>query len=486
MSTSVVPSTGKRRWQPWKVLLLVLLCLVLIFAVYRWWQQKEMEARLEAAIAATDAIDPNWRWADMVSEYEKLPASPNFPQLLLPWRGYLGWFGDDISERPGAIPFDRESKHFTIRFPEPYFKILKERLEVTDVTGPTLIRETLKMMISEPWLCKVPFADMNFPQRIRSTSNYQLDEMELAAHLGNEEALVSQLQSQLRLSRYAKATPKPINHLVGMALGRQGESGIKRALALGTLSSSTLMQCQKMLEAENPTDLIHILRSQRAENFEELEQARIDPGRREKLKAQQLSQYQFAATTWENRVYYWWKWLEMESSMNSLDLAQAEILECSNETIALAKANPAAVLRIDPVPSPGSFPVQLNKVNLHFVKQYIQICQKLTAAELSRQAERRTLIAALACERYRLANGSYPKTLNTLVPDYLTAIPFDPFSGNSVLYRRLPDGAVFYSVGMDGNDDGGDVFSTTTVPKDRGTKLFNPELRGKKYEELRK
>ncbi|HQR05421.1 MAG TPA: hypothetical protein PLN21_01295 [Gemmatales bacterium] len=484
MSTEKDLSTGKRRWRPWKVLLVTLVCLISIYVGYQWWHHQQMNARLEAAIAAADVIDPNWRWADMVREYEKLPASPNFPQLFLPWRGYLGWFGDDIGGRLGAIDYDRDGKHFPVRFPEPYFKILKERLEVSGVTGPTVMRDALKLMAQEPILCKVPFEDSNLPQNARNASNYLLDEMELSAHLGKEDSLVSQLQSQLRLCRYLMATPKPINILVGMNLGRQGESGIKRALALGTLSATTLMRCQKILEAEVPFDLNHLLRSLRAEQFTELEGARSDSVKRQKLKDLFLDPYLQRSTTWENRVYYWWKWLEMEFSLNSLALAQAEVLERGNEIIALAKANPAALTRFDPSQLPLQIPYQFKKVKNLVVKQYLQTWCRLATAELSTQAERRALIAALACERYRLAIKSYPETLNDLVPAYLSAVPIDPYSGTALLYRRLPDRVVVYSVGKDGKDDGGEVLNTITSPKDRGVKLFNPEHRGKKYEEL--
>lgn len=484
MNTSKEQPSRKRRWRPWKVLLLILFCLIVLFVGYRWWQQKEMNARLQAAIAATDAIDPNWRYADLVREYEKLPASPNFPQLLLPWRGYLGWFGDDISERPGAIPYDRDDKHYPVRFPEPYFIILQERLKASDVTGPPVVREALRLMAQEPWLCKVPFEESKVLDHSNYVSNYLLDEMELAAHLGNEEALVPQLQSQLRLCRYLKAIPKSVNQLFGIRMGRQGDSGVKRTLALGTLSPSTLLQCQKILEAEVPTDLIHILRSLRAEYFEELEQARNDSAKRQKLKDLYLNPYLFAATTWENRLYYWWKCVEMEFSLNSLALAQAEVLESSNEIIALAKSNPAALTRFDPSQLPLQIPYQFKKVKHLVVKQYVQTWCRLATAELSTQAERRALIAALACERYRLAKKSYPETLNDLVPAYLSGVPIDPYSGNRLCYRKLSDGIVVYSVGKDGKDDGGDVLNTRISPKDRGVKLFNPEHRGKKYEDL--
>jgi len=63
---------------------------------------------------------------------------------------------------------------------------------------------------------------------------------------------------------------------------------------------------------------------------------------------------------------------------------------------------------------------------------------------------------AVALERYRLQEGAYPDQLTALVPGHLAAIPEDPVSAAPLHYGRQADGGfVVYSVGMDGQDDGG-------------------------------
>ena len=71
--------------------------------------------------------------------------------------------------------------------------------------------------------------------------------------------------------------------------------------------------------------------------------------------------------------------------------------------------------------------------------------------------------AALACalERYRLANGSYPETLEALVPRFITQPPHDMLTGEPYKYRRIKDGRfVLYSIGWDEKDDSGEPGST--------------------------
>lgn len=66
--------------------------------------------------------------------------------------------------------------------------------------------------------------------------------------------------------------------------------------------------------------------------------------------------------------------------------------------------------------------------------------------------------AALACalERYRLAHGQFPETLDTLVPQFISPLPHDVTSGEPYKYRRTADGQfILYSVGWNEKDDGG-------------------------------
>lgn len=63
---------------------------------------------------------------------------------------------------------------------------------------------------------------------------------------------------------------------------------------------------------------------------------------------------------------------------------------------------------------------------------------------------------ACALERYRLAHGQYPETLDALTPQFMEIIPHDIIGGEPLHYRRTPDGKfLLYSVGWNETDDGG-------------------------------
>lgn len=66
--------------------------------------------------------------------------------------------------------------------------------------------------------------------------------------------------------------------------------------------------------------------------------------------------------------------------------------------------------------------------------------------------------ALIACglERYRLARGQYPETLEALVPQFASELPHDLIGGKPLKYRRPAAGQfILYSVGWNETDDGG-------------------------------
>jgi len=68
--------------------------------------------------------------------------------------------------------------------------------------------------------------------------------------------------------------------------------------------------------------------------------------------------------------------------------------------------------------------------------------------------------ATIACalERYRLVHQEYPEDLSALMPQYLSRLPHDVITGESLHYSRASDGGfLLYSVGWNGADDHGTV-----------------------------
>lgn len=70
--------------------------------------------------------------------------------------------------------------------------------------------------------------------------------------------------------------------------------------------------------------------------------------------------------------------------------------------------------------------------------------------------EKRLTALLLACRWYAADHGGkFPDKLDDLVPTYIASVPLDPFTSGSPLRYRIHSDPVVYSVGEDGQDDGG-------------------------------
>ena len=83
----------------------------------------------------------------------------------------------------------------------------------------------------------------------------------------------------------------------------------------------------------------------------------------------------------------------------------------------------------------------------------------------------RLLMLQLALRAYRLERGQYPSDLKALTPNYLSAIPADPFGGGEALrYRKSGATYVLWSIGPDEIDDGGTPIPPNKDEKSRSVK----------------
>jgi hypothetical protein len=105
------------------------------------------------------------------------------------------------------------------------------------------------------------------------------------------------------------------------------------------------------------------------------------------------------------------------------------------------------------------------EIHAEFVRRRGIVSGMLTPAlgsVLTTQTRSRALHRAaevlVAATRARLAGGSLPESLDALVPGSLAAVPLDPFTAGKPLLAKRGDGFwTVYSVGADGEDDGGPV-----------------------------
>ena len=90
-------------------------------------------------------------------------------------------------------------------------------------------------------------------------------------------------------------------------------------------------------------------------------------------------------------------------------------------------------------------------------------------------------LVVCALNRFRMAHGQYPETLDRLVPQYVEKLPHDIIGGQPLIYRRADDGQfILYSIGWNEKDDGGTVALTDSKPPtlnlDKGDWVWEPSV----------
>jgi hypothetical protein len=123
---------------------------------------------------------------------------------------------------------------------------------------------------------------------------------------------------------------------------------------------------------------------------------------------------------------------------------------------ALAALAPQLALEPPADPKPG---VDVRWFNNSFPWVY---AREVAPAEARKLALTRAAVAVLAIARYRQQHGALPDGLDRLVPDYLAAVPEDPFTGRGLLYAADTSRFTVYSTGSDGDDNGGAVGQLTS------------------------
>jgi hypothetical protein len=90
------------------------------------------------------------------------------------------------------------------------------------------------------------------------------------------------------------------------------------------------------------------------------------------------------------------------------------------------------------------------------------MAEQFRTKSLRSETEVRLLRTDIAIELFRRKHARAPATLDELVPEFLSTVPIDPFSGKPLLYRQTTNSYLLYSVGPDKHDDHGASLTTSS------------------------
>lgn len=422
--------------------------------------------RLAAAIANTDHSDPNWHYSDLISKRAVVPDAQNAALIVVDAGKLIP--NEWPPSSSDSSPFREKSILEQVREVDANEQLSPEllaraRAELHDPEAALPVAHKLLNYRTGR------YPDLSFQDR---HSKGVPDQIQACRQVGEllwlEAALLAQdakIKEALEASRCQIVCgdsigdePDMIALLMRDGRTRNALTSIERTLAQGQAREEDLAALQQRLEQELAVDeLLNALRGERA--FGDQVWTWIDtndPALLEGPVGNSLIALH-RDHPWAVRGGHWF-------AAGFLNENHAVMLELASEAVEIAKR---------PVDEQGELFESLDRKSkmTHFNEGASEILIyryahgtllmpaiiKVANAHLRLRAELRCTVAALASERYRLANGRWPQTLADLTPRFLDSVPLDPFDKKPLKVRRFDDGLLIYSISEDRKDQGGNV-----------------------------
>jgi ABC-type transport system involved in multi-copper enzyme maturation permease subunit len=420
------------------------------------------DLHLRRALEEVGRTDPGWQLPDIEAAREVMPPAENSAPVVLAVAGRIprwsDWPTTQLANRVNEMP-------------------PQVRLSAADHRGITNDLED----VEEALLLVAPLADMprgrypvNWSRDYIGTLMPHLDagnrvrqllwyDVVLRAEEADPDGALVACRRLLNLGRSLGDEPMMISQMQRNLGARSAVRGAQRVLAQGEPTDAALADLQRRLaDEETHPGLLIGVRGERAGM--DTVMALIQAGELswQDLVGYSRPRYQTGRETLDA--------LSLSLTPGAEKENRAALLLYNTEFIAAAKL---------PAEEQGPAFARLEARQWELpplARQLTAFGQSLNGTFRAGRAELRCAVVALAAERFRRRNGRWPGRLDELAPDYLATVPADPFDGAPLRLRRLPDGMVIYSVGPDGQDDGGDVAGvpdTNRTGKDLGFRLWD-------------
>lgn len=320
-------------------------------------------------------------------------------------------------------------------------------------------------------------------------------EMQLEAN--QPELAATTIIAMLQVNHVFDHDPFSICMIVRAALAKKSCQATQRLLAQSsTTTSATLLRLQQAFAREESSmiSLPEIYRWERAAYDHELRHFHLG----EYSLSEYLQKFRNSFVAGKSitgyaaldRFLLWFSpgfQLEAWAKPRHYALERAELLQHYQHVIAWSQLPEhelmdklEACLAIDPVLSPFCFKIFTGMSGDWKAYQTAKFnhVRRLALVYLLNHAHCRCIIASLAVERYRMHHGTWPASWEQLTPTFLPAVPLDPFTGKPLVLKRLSDGLVIYSLGINRTDEGGKIFPFELQhDNDIGYRLWNPAQR---------
>lgn len=444
-ATIAAPNPRRRRRWPWVLLVLVVVFVgfpALLYVYIRWAAAGETAT----ALAETDQLDPDWRWADIDAGREKLADEENaavqiIKVVISTGRGGMRFKNSQAS----SDAFERLEPQFELNGQQ--VDMLREAFEGMQ-EGVALARKLKDMPKGRFRLNVTPdfFSTMiNDQQSARGVFDILQHDAMLRTQIGDLDGAVESCRACMNAGRAIGDEPILISFLIRAAGVNMALQALERALAQGRPTEAALQPMQELLEQEIVDVQKHWVSAMRGERaghevlMRALNDGKVRPGALAMMLGgsnagvvERIVDYFPALVTRDYPPLLRHMNQVVEAAKGPLEVQQERFRELDQST------RKSAIL----------------------VRLIAPAVTNVSRANLRTQALLRSALAAVACERYRLRDqeGRWPRSLAELEKaGLLAATPTDPYDGAELRFRPWKERIVIYAIGLDRTDDGGHI-----------------------------
>jgi hypothetical protein len=436
-----------------------LLMVAVIIAGRMAWHHFQATKNLQEALAEMDRAEPGWRLEDIEAAREQVPEEENSARVvvaaatLLPKNWPPKEFDDLFAKLAPAEQLP----------PEDFARLKKELADVRPV-----LLEARKLAGMPRGRHHISYQrnvlDTLLRDQIEGRRISRLLVLDALRHdqEGNlKEALVS-CRAALNTARAIGDEPFASSQLIRTAGVVAVCQAVEHTLGQGEPPQEEIIAISKLLAEEDAyADLIVSARGERA----------VDHGTFDALESGDVSFGQMAVgkTEWTDRFYALFY-------RDNLRDEHPIMLTLMTRWVAIAQLPSSEQAQVE---RQFEQEVRDQPQSAILTRLLLPHLTKLGEASRRKHACIRCISAALAAECYRQTHKRWPDSLDQLSPQFLPAVPLDPFDGSPLRYRRIEDGVVIYSLGNDGVDDSGhlDPERMTQTGVDVGYRLWDVSKR---------
>jgi hypothetical protein len=439
--------------------------IVCAWLAYEFLMSRSAEDRYNAAVAEADRLDPGWREGTSPASSEMIPDDENSAMLVMASYEQIprGWQALKGEWPPLSL--------------DPRVPLAPELL-----TDLKLRREEAREGLADArkladrprgrfpgWRVEVPRSVPMSRRQVHMVCDLLYIDALIRIEEGDLAGAGGEVKAMVNAGRALGDDPMPAAQFGRMRALVTAVATLERLLAKGELSGSDLAGLQRLLEdeARHPLALVS-LRGDRAATEKLFNDVRDG-------HAGVVALFNFPASSFPGMIYSWRSIRENQTLHLAHTTQMVEIAKRPNHeqgpslwkyggaVFAQDWNNAGLLSRIYTAPFRDTFARAANAGE----------CQSThhTAVNLG--------VLALASERFRLDHGRWPKLARELVPTYVKAVPYDPYTGNDLSWKHTGEGLIIYSLGLDGIDNGAlrprisarwneDIGFVLEGPKDRG------------------